>query len=354
MRVWVLITALCLPSCALFAPSHHAQLTPVTYSALSGWDADDHAAAFVMFQQNCGIALARKQPYRHAGKLSAWRAACANAQKLQRLKAPAAKLFFERHFTPHRVRTEASAQGLITGYYEPVLRGSYVHTHRYNVPVYGVPKNLKTPDITRAEIDAGRLGNRSPILLYVDDPVMLFFMHVQGSGKVQLPSGRTVSLQFAAKNGHEYYAIGKTLRDKYGLKKINLQTIREWLYAHPEHMRDVLHTNPSYIFFDIAAGDAYPKGALGVPLTPMRSLAIDDDHASYGVLSYVDVPLTAAEGNEPPRLQRLMISQDTGSALLGAHRGDVFFGRGESAERLAGAQNARGNIYWLLPNAAHE
>ena len=182
---------------------------------------------------------------------------------------------------------------------------------------------------------------------------MLFFMHIQGSGKVQLPSGPTVSLQFAAKNGHPYTAIGKVLREEGYLEEVNLQTIREWLYANPEKMRHILHANKSYIFFELAPGDAYPKGAIGVPLTPMRSLAVDANHATYGVPTYIDVPITAEEANGL-RLQRLMLSQDTGSALIGAHRGDIFFGRGQVAEARAGEQNSRGHVYWLLPNAPHE
>jgi membrane-bound lytic murein transglycosylase A len=341
--------------CGMFQDSQRAELVPTNYSKLSGWETEDHAAAFAMFAQNCAVALARPTPYatrtgQAVGHLPAWRDVCYNAQRLGRLHGRSAKQFFERHFTPHRVRTDTDEQGLITGYYEPVLSGSYVKTHRYTEPVYGKPRTPQNPELTRADIDAGALGNRAPILLYVDDPVMLFFMHVQGSGKVRLEDGTMVSLQFAAKNGHPYHAIGKTLRDTYGLKTVSLQTIRDWLRAHPDDMRAVLHTNPSYIFFALAAGDAYPKGALGVPLTPMRSLAIDHEFAAYGVPTYLDVAINGATDHEPKRLQRMMLSQDTGSALKGPHRGDVFFGRGAGAERLAGAQNARGYVYWLLPN----
>ncbi len=202
-----------------------------------------------------------------------------------------------------------------------------------------------TSYLTREQIEAGGLDGHAKILLYVDDPVMLFFLHIQGSGKVRLENGALVGLQYAAQNGREFVPIGRLLKESGEVPEPSMQSIRDWLYANPDRASQVMDQNPSYIFFKLSPGDQMAKGALKLPLTPMRSIAVDDERAAYGVPTFVNT--TISQTGEP--LQRLFVPQDTGGALHGPHRIDIFFGRGEQAELQAGHQNSQGDVYWLLP-----
>ncbi|MBX9725840.1 MAG: MltA domain-containing protein, partial [Rickettsiales bacterium] len=192
-------------------------------------------------------------------------------------------------------------------------------------------------------------GGRAPVLLYVDDPVMLFFLHIQGSGKVRLPDGSLIGLQYAAQNGREFVPIGRVLKERGELSAVSMQGIRDWLKANPRDADEVMNTNPSYVFFKLSPGSEMAKGSIGIPLTPLRSIAVDDDRAAYGVPTYLDTYVTAFGSKQQVPLKRLFVSQDTGGALKGPHRADIFFGRGEREEWQAGHQNARGDVYWLLP-----
>jgi membrane-bound lytic murein transglycosylase A len=330
-----------------------ARLQAVHYYNLTGWENDKQSQAFDMFVRTCPLMLKRAKPYATktgaaVGDPQNWRDACAKAQRLHSPSDLEARKFFEANFTPHRVTTRNSKQGRFTGYYEPLLRGSYKRSSQYNVPVYGVPRDLHKPYRTRAQIVAGRVN--APILLYVDDAVMLFFLHIQGSGKVRLPDGNIVGLQYAEQNGYGYVPIGRVMQERGLISTVSLQSIRDWLYANPARAEEIMSTNPSYVFFHLSPGGEYAKGAIGLPLTPGRSIAIDDDRAAYGVPTYINTrTIDPVQKREVP-LRRLMLSQDTGGAIIAAHRGDIFFGRGEFEEYEAGHQNFMGNVYWLLPN----
>jgi membrane-bound lytic murein transglycosylase A len=232
-----------------------------------------------------------------------------------------------------------------------LLRGSRKRVAPYLTPVHGVPDDLgsRKPYYSREEILAGK--SNAPVLLYVDDPVMLFFLHIQGSGKVQLTDGSMVGLQYAGQNGYSYVPIGRILKERGELPKPTMQGIRDWLHAHPDQADAVMNTNQSYVFFKLSPGDEYAKGALGIPLTPLRSIAVDDDRAAYGVPTYLDTYMTEFNGSGQVALKRLFVSQDTGGALKGPGRADIFFGRGEQEEWQAGHQNQQGTTYWLLPVA---
>jgi membrane-bound lytic murein transglycosylase A len=282
------------------------------------------------------------------GDPAAWRQVCSKAKHLVAPTEDEARHFFEQHFQPVRVMTGREPKGLFTGYYEPLLHGSEKRYGPYQTPVYGVPRGRS--DYTRAEIEAGALQGKAPVLLYVEDPVMLFFLHIQGSGKVRMDDGRIVGLQYAAQNGHPYVAIGKPMREAGLLEEVSMQTIRDWLRANPgKKASAVMNQNPSFIYFKLSPGEQYAKGALGIPLTPGRSLAVDDDRVAYGVPVYVATTRKDMMSGRDAKLQRLMIAQDTGGALKGPHRGDIFFGRGQEEEWMAGQQNARGKAFWLLP-----
>ena len=330
------------------------KITPTRYSALDGWGVDAHAAAYTLFADSCVVNATRKNAYRAkeegpVGARENWSRVCAIAEQNPAPSNDAARQFFETNFMPYKVETEATSKGLHTGYYEPIINGSKKRGAPYLTPVYGVPVDLKKPYLTRQQIVNGAIKGRAPVLLYVDDPVMLFFLHIQGSGKVRLPDGSMVGLQYAAQNGREFVPIGRVLKERGELSAVSMQGIRDWLKANPREADEVMNTNPSYVFFKLSPGNEMAKGSIGIPLTPLRSIAVDDDRAAYGVPTYLDTYVTAHGSKSQVPLKRLFVSQDTGGALKGPHRADIFFGRGEREEWQAGHQNARGDVYWLLP-----
>lgn len=328
-------------------------LDEASFSDMPGWEDDSVSIAYRLFAESCPWQTRRAEPYStrtgaHVGDAASWRAVCGFTRDFVNPSDAEARAFFEQYFTPYRVTTTYNELGRFTGYYEPLIQGSYTPTPRFNVPVYGVPRNFNKPYYTRAEITAGRIQGQAPVLVYVDDALMLFFLHIQGSGKVQLPDGSIVGLQYAAQNGREYVPIGRVMKERGYLETVTMQTIRDWLQQNPGRANEIMNTNPSYIFFKLAPGSEYAKGAMGISLTPERSVAVDDDQTPYALPIFVSVTSTRMDGAREP-FNKLMVSQDTGGAILGAHRGDIFFGRGAYEEFKAGHQNELGKVFWLLP-----
>ena len=338
------------------------RLTPVSFADIEGWAKDDHAAAFAVLLKSCR-------------KKSAGNAACKAALRLgDKVSRKAARHFFETHYIPHRVDEEQP--GLATGYYEPEVNGSRERTGKFQVPVYGRPDDLVQvkPDLlralyndrrsvmrregeelvpyyTRAEIDAGALAGRGLELLYLDDPVELFFMQIQGSGRVRLTDGSWVRLGYAAKNGHSYTSIGKLLAERDDRpRNLTMDGLKDWLRADPARGRALMHRNASYVFFrelpEAQAGEG-PVGAQGVTLTPGRSLAVDTAYHALGTPIFVTVPELATPDGKPFR--RLMIAQDVGSAIRGKERGDIYWGSGDAAGAIAGRVKHAARFYVLLP-----
>jgi len=264
----------------------------------------------------------------------------------------AARAFFESTFRPFEVLSNDRAEGLFTGYYEPELRGSRQCRAPYTVPLYRLPPELavrdKPPFPDRAAIDSGALNGRGLELVCVDDAVDAFFLHIQGSGRVSLAEGGVLRLNVAGQNGHPYVAIGREML-KDGLLaegKVSMQTIRAWLAANPQAAPGIMARNPSYVFFrEVAlAPEDGPLGAEGVPLAPARSLAVDRRFLAYGVPLWLDVDSPIG------RLQRLVMAQDTGGAIRGPVRGDLFWGWGSAAGDIAGRMAHRGRYWLLLPH----
>jgi membrane-bound lytic murein transglycosylase A len=345
----------------------------VAFAALPGWPADDHAAALTAFVRSCprleasgaDTVLGGNRPGGPGAYVVAaagdWRAACATARRVPVGDRGAAREFFQRQFTPFAISVDGNGEGLFTGYFEPQLSGSWHRDARFRVPLYRPPADLATslaanqPHHPRSAIDAGVLAGQNLELLWVDDPLDAFFLHIQGSGRVAMADGEVVRVGFAAKNGHPYFAIGRELVARGAIAKedVTMQSIRAWLQNHPSEAQGVMALNPSYVFFRIIDGagpDDGPIGAMGVPLTPERSLAVDPAFVPYGAPVWLDTADPLAPGRP---LRRLLIAQDTGTAIKGAVRGDVFWGHGNEAAARAGAMRAPGRAYLLIPNAAH-
>lgn len=298
-----------------------------------------------------------------------WRGICADAALFPDPDDATARAFFETRFQPHAVHGDGRRHdGLITGYYEPLLHGSRTRTQRFRYPLHGVPEDLLAVDLgalypelkgkpLRGRLDGRRVvpyfsrteigvakKNPAPVIVWVDDPVALFFLQVQGSGRVQFEDGALLFVGYADQNGHPYFAIGNTLvaRAAFKPEEVNLESIRAWLAANPGAAAEVLNTNPSYIFF--APREQPAVGALSVALTPQRSVAVDPAFIPLGLPLWLDTTLPDAAP-----FRRLVFAQDTGGAIKGPVRADVFFGFGPEAEKLAGNMKSPGRIFVLLP-----
>ncbi len=331
---------------------------------MPGWRDDAAGEAWPAFMASCGP----------LGNRDAWREVCAAAARIANPGADATRQFFERYFKPWQVANGDGAEdGLITGYYEPSLRGSRKPTSRYRHPLYGVPDDLLAVDLGEAYPDLknalrGRLEGRrvvpyydraqidgaSPVLrgkelIWVDDAIDLFFLQVQGSGRIVLESGETIRVGYADQNGHPYRSIGRVLVDRgdLSLDQASMQGIKAWAREHPDQLIPLLNSNPRYVFFrELPANGAGPPGALGVPLTARRSVAVDPRYVPLGA----PVFLSTTYPNSARPLNRLMMAQDTGSAIRGAVRADFFWGDGEAAAREAGRMKQRLRMWVMLPN----
>lgn len=357
-----------------------ATLQPATFADLPGWQNDDHLTAFKTFLKSCDcvIKAADKPAANPAASKAAATELASACRAAQELKAPtkvSAKAFFEEHFVPKRV-VHKNPQGMLTGYYEPVLEGARTAQGQFQTPIYRRPPDLvnvvdeterasksdglthlrKTetgtaPFPTRAEIEQGALAGKGLELLYLADPVDVFFMHIQGSGRIKLTDGTTVRINYDGKNGHPYSSIGRYLIDKglLAADKVSLQYLCKWLRADRERGKQVMWQNQSFIFFrELGDGDG-PLGALKVPLTPGRSLAVDTAYHTLGTPVYVSAP--SLKHAKDGRFNRLMVAQDVGSAIKGPERGDIYFGSGDKAGRLAGTTKHPGNFFVLIPTS---
>ncbi len=354
------------------------QLDPSTFRDLPGWTGDRATAALPALRRSCASGVSGSPGVLAvAGDRAAWRAFCARLAALGSPDEAPLRAFLERELVPYLVTNHGRAEGLLTGYYEPELHGSRHRQGKYRYPIYLEPRDQMVVDLgefkrdlagrkivglirhgrfrpywDRAEIEQGALRGHGLEFLWVDDPVALFFLQIQGSGRVVLPDGSTVRIGYAGQNGRDYTAIGRVLIDRGELAKenVSLQTIRDWLQAHPSQADEVMNRNLSYVFFRVLPGDG-PVGASGVELTPGRSLAVDDAFLPYGVPLWLDATLPAvpALGRAEQSLDRLVVAQDTGGAITGPVRGDLFLGPGREAEELAGRMKQPLRLWLLLP-----
>lgn len=396
MRRFPLLVALALSllvaACAAPAPKpDRLTLEPASFAELDGWQDDRQDEALAAFRRSCAAlekrpADAAVSPERIGGTVGDWLPACRAALALSEgADAATARAFFERWFTPFAAANNGERSGLFTGYYEPEVRGSAMPSARYRVPLYARPSDLVTVDLgqfrddlagirvagrvadgalvpyeDRAAIERGALEGRAEPLVWLDDPVDAFFLEIQGSGRVRFEDGSLRRIGYAAGNGHVYFAVGRELvrRGELAQESVSLQAIRAWLRAHASEATALLDLNPAYVFFRWLPGEGSepgPEGAAGVALTPGRSLAVDRRFLPLGAPLWLETTRPGFPPGESERpLDRLVIAQDTGGAIAGPVRGDLFWGAGEEAEWAAGQMRSEGRYYLLLPRALGE
>lgn len=364
-------------------------LRPVSFAALEGWARDHHSQALDTFLVSCTRLLPqpadrptegiKQDGVPFAGTLGDWHQECRAARQVPDGDDAAARAFFEARFTPVLIRPADREDGLFTGYYVPVIEGRRVPDERFDVPLRGRPDSLVSvnlgafepalkgqhiygrvqtdgivtrlqPYFTREDIAGGVLDAQNLELVWLEDPVDAFFMHIQGSGLIRLGDGSVIRLGFAGKNGLPYTSIGRVLVDRgeMTLDQASMQSIRAWVAANPDQADDVLNQNKSYVFFAEQA-ETGAVGAQGVVLTAGRSLAIDRRYLPLGVPLWVEIE--GAGGDRETAIHRLMVAQDTGGAIKGVIRGDFFWGEGDEAGAVAGRMKNRGIYYVLLPKA---
>ncbi len=334
------------------------RLTEVEFKDLDSWPQDNHKAALQAFLHSCNKFAKMPQNRLIGGQIADitfgdFRDVCEIANVVKTMSNAQAKNFFENWFRPFLVENrKGDEDGLFTGYYEASLNGSKIKDETYKYPIYALPKDIEgdTPYFSRKEIEEGALKGKNLELLYVDDKVDLFFMHIQGSGRVKMQDGSIVRLGFAGRNNLPFTAIANYMAQEGYLDRSNLNsaTARTWLKANPEKADEVMNVNSAFIFFRIIDGE-YVIGGQGVPLTAERSLAVDSDLIPYGLPIYLQTKLKNADKSTSP-YNRLMIAQDTGSAIKGTVRGDIFFGNGNEAQEKAFYMASKGKYYILLPS----
>ncbi len=332
-------------------------LAPVGFDRLAGWADDNVAAALPAFVKSCTRFLTEPNSALFGpieagvdfGQTGDWRAVCRDAAMVLSGSAGAARRFFEGEFTPMAIADYGVREGLFTGYFEIELNGSRRRRGSYQTPIYRRPPDLGTgPRYSRAEIEDGALAGRGLELLWVDDPIDAFFLQIQGSGKVRLEDGRTIRLGYDGQNGLPYVGVGRLLieRGQIARDKLTMASIQAWMREHPEAGAALRRENPSYVFFREVKGNG-PIGAEKIVLTPGRSLAVDHAYIPLGAPIWLD----ADEQFLPSKdVHRLLVAQDTGGAIKGPVRGDLFWGAGRAAGDRAGEMDARGRYYLLLPH----
>jgi membrane-bound lytic murein transglycosylase A len=360
----------------------NARLEPLAWSELDGWAKDDQAAAYTAFLASCRPMAKNGAPGPDVTPMYlALQSVCRRALVAPSLDRDAARAFFEQNFRPVRIAKLGESNGLLTGYYEPVVVGSRFPTQDFTVPVYRRPPDLVVPgqprhggaypnkgpvmrDVgngelvpyyDRSEIESGVLDGKHLEICWLRDPIDLLFIQIQGSARVRLEDGVMLRINYDGHNGYPYTAVGRLLAEQKFVPKdeMSMDRIREWMSAHPEEAKAIRRANKSYIFFRVTglSDQDEPFGGQGVRLTPGRSIAVDRPLHTYGLPFFIEADLPIA-GEEPTTpFHHLMIAQDTGSAIVGPARADLYFGAGEEAGRIAGRLKQLGKFTMLIPRA---
>lgn len=359
-----------------------SQYEPLAWSDIPGWNDDDHLAAYKTFRASCKpIAAQQGAPSESKALGVSLRDPCRDAKRLELTDGPKAKAFFEEHFLPLRISRLGEGEGFVTGYYEPVLDGSRTQTDVYNVPVYRRPSNLfvrgttqnsnglpnkgqvfrkigrrkLVPYYDRGEIEDGIIAGRGLEIAWLKNPTDLLFAQIQGSARIRFEDGTTLRINYDAHNGYPYTPVGRVLIDRGIIPKeqMSMQKIREWMEQNPDGAKELRRQNRSYIFFrEVQLSDKDEAvGAQGVPLTPGRSIAVDKSLHVYGTPFFIEgeLPIESEQSKTPFR--RLMIAQDTGSAIVGPARADLYFGAGVDAGKVSGRLRHNMRFVILVPKS---
>jgi peptidoglycan lytic transglycosylase A len=356
-----------------------SQLEPIDWKALDGWAADDHAAAFATFLASCRPLLRTIPPPSETRPMYfALKQACSRAVAAGRLAGGPARLFFERNFRPLRIAKLGDSAGFLTGYYEPIVDGSRFPTGIFKVPIYRRPPDLVPPPngtgpgfpnrgqslrrtssselvpyYDRGEIFDGALDGQHLEICWIKDQTDALVIQIQGSARVRLEDGTMLRINYDAHNGYPYVAVGRILieRNIIPREEMSLERIREWMRANPQAAEEVRRQNRSFVFFRIVglSDDREAVGAQGVPLTPGRSIAVDNSLHVYGTPFFIRADRSLTGDKRTASFDRLMIAQDTGSAIVGPARADIYWGAGDEAGRIAGRIRDPGSFAMLVP-----
>jgi peptidoglycan lytic transglycosylase A len=359
-----------------------SQYKPVSWNEIAGWANDDHLQAYKAFRVSCAsIAVQRDPPADSKALGASLREPCRAAKALEISDGAKAKAFFEQHFVPLQISRLGEDAGFVTGYYEPILDGSRTQTDVYNVPVYRRPSNLfvrgfkqdavglpnkgpvfrkigrrkLVPYYDRGEIEDGAIAGRGLEICWLKDQTDLLFAQIQGSARVRLEDGPTIRINYDAHNGYPYTAVGRVLIDRGIIPKeqMSMQKIREWMDQNPDGAKELRRQNRAYVFFrEVQLSDKDEAvGAQGVPLTPGRSIAVDNSLHVYGTPFFIEgeLPIESAQSKTPFR--RLMVAQDTGSAITGPARADIYYGAGANAGRVSGRIRHNMRFVMLVPRS---
>ena len=358
----------------------NTQYEPVAWDAIDGWSADDQAAAFATFLVSCKPIIGSAKVSRDKRPVyPALVEVCRRARAAPPSGVEAKRKFFEDNFRPLRISKIEDAAGFLTGYFEPIVDGSRVATDDFKVPVYGRPRDLVhmgrkrksegfpntgrvvrriargkyMPYFDRAAIEDGALATRNLEICYLKDPNDLLFIQIQGSARVQLTDGKTLRVNYDSHNGQPYTPVGRVLieRNIIPREEMSMDRIRQWMVENPDGAKELRRQNKSFVFLretNLSAQDE-AVGAQGVPLTARRSIAVDRALHVYGTPFFIEAELPIETIASTTRFRRLMIAQDTGSAIVGPARADIYFGAGEEAGKIAGRIKNPARFTMLLP-----
>jgi membrane-bound lytic murein transglycosylase A len=356
-----------------------SQLEPINWTELAGWLRDDHLAAFAAYQVSCQALHKLRLSDEDGAVLTAMRAVCRKTIGMHVQDSEIARTFFEENFQPMRIARLGEVDGLLTGYFEPIVQGSRFPNPEFHVPVYRRPRDLVAegykpgtdafpnkgarigrrnekgqlvPYYDRAAIEAGALDGQKLEICWLKHPFDLLSIQIEGSGRVILEDGTPLRINYDSHNGYSFISLTRTLIERHRIprEEISPERIREWMTTHPDEAVKQRAANRSYVFFRVTglSNDGEPLGAQGVPLTPGRSIAVDRLHR-YGTPFFIQANLPIESARAASIFHRLMIAQDTGSAIVGPARADLYWGAGEDAAQIAGRIRHPGRFVMLLP-----
>lgn len=331
-------------------------LSQISFSQLPGWDKADVKKSLSAFQRSCKMFLSQKLTHPVGSQhiklqVKDWHPACEAALQIASDDEETVRTFFEDWFYPVEFAKQKSVHGLFTGYYMPRIKGSLTKTAQYTTPIYGLPHQTRhLSQFTREKIDNGALNKKAPVIAWINSPVERLFMEIEGAGVIQLPDGKSLYLGYAGENGAPYTSIGNVLikQGVFTRNNASKQGIKRYLESRPKIAANILHQNKSFVFFQHVK-QSIALGAQGMGLTPGYSLAVDKKWVPMGAPLWLTTSIPKKLQDSTKKFQRLMIAQDTGGAIKGLMRGDIYWGSGKRASYLGENMKNEGHYWLFLP-----